>query len=236
MEIKTFSGAELARGCAEFVAKAAEDAVAQNGIFVLGISGGETPKTVFEILASQDFAGKSFWGKTHVFWADERFVPQDDEENNYHVARETLFDKLPVKPQLYPVNTGMKTSEAAAKTYGETICSFERTHTGRKAFFDLILLGIGADGHTASLFPNRALTANTAPALAVTAPPGIKPEERITLTVPMLSDSGTALFLVSGAKKRAAMREIASGKPLPPLMILPRGKAVIFCDREAFGG
>ena len=234
-DIKVFDNAALPGAAAQFIRAAAADAVSKRGMFVLALSGGTTPEPVLSLLAKESLFP---WDKTYIFWADERFVPRTDAQNNYALARRTLLDKLPAMPAgIFPVQTELETPRQAALAYNKTLLEFERGHICGGVFFDLIFLGIGEDGHIASLFPgSAALEEKIALAAAITAPPGVTPRKRITLTPPALENSAHLLFLVSGFRKRAIMRAIAAGKPLPPLRLTPRGRSSIFCDRDALDG
>ncbi len=215
---------DLAREAARDFAERAETAVAERGHFAAALAGGSTPEATYRELA-RDYADREFWRHTHAFFGDERTVPPEDEDSNYRMARESLLDRVEIGG-VYRMK-GELTSEMAAAEYERDLQGF----FGAAPFFDLVLLGIGSDGHTASLFPGT-------PALDVTdrwvvANPVKKlSTERITLTAPVINAARAVQFLVAGESKAEAVSEILEGSAepneYPSKMILPEDGALIW--------
>lgn len=220
---------ELAREAARNFAETAEAAVAERGRFTVALAGGSTPEATYRELA-RDYAGRSFWRDTHVFFGDERTVPPESEDSNYRMAREALLDHVEVAA-VYRMK-GELSPEMAAAEYERDLQGF----FGAEPVFDLVMLGIGGDGHTASLFPHT-------PALEardrwVAANPVEKLDTyRLTLTAPVLSAARAAWFLVSGEGKAKAVSEILEGDAAsgdyPSKLVRPEGGAVWRLDRAA---
>ncbi len=204
--------------------------------FGLCLSGGSTPKRAYELLA--DLGASLDWQKVHLFWGDERFVPLNHQDSNFRMAREALIDHVPIPAaQVHPVPTNSGTPERAAALYEGTLQSFygSKTLDPERPLFNVTLLGLGEDGHTASLFPGtKALDERDA---WVTSIIGVKPEPRISLTFPALQSSRVILFVVSGAKKRDILaRVLANDMTLPAARLATRGTIRIFADRAATAG
>ena len=199
--------AELNRRAAEAVAATIKNAVRTNGTCSLVLSGGSTPRTLYSILASQCHA-QIPWSHVHVFWGDERYVPTDDSRSNYRMAKETLLDHVPCPAaNIHPMPTHCSNADVAARDYEATL----RSHfVGEWPGFDLVLLGLGGDGHTASLFPGSlALAEKTRWVVATTAP--VEPRLRLTLTLPALTAATTIYVLVAGSNKAPALRHVLEG-------------------------
>ena len=180
--------------------------VRQHGRCSLVLSGGNTPKTLYRLLAST-YRDQVPWSQVHVFWGDERFVPHDDPASNYRMARESLLDHVPLSAlHIHPMPTQPPSPDAAARDYERTL----RTEMGsHRPLFDLVLLGLGEDGHTASLFPRSpALNETTRWVVAVTAP--VEPFTRLTLTLPAIASAARIFVLVSGARKANALEHVLS--------------------------
>jgi 6-phosphogluconolactonase len=182
------------------------EAVRRRGYFSVALSGGKTPVPLYRRLAAK--SGVGCWDKTHVFLADERFVPVTDPESNYRMIRETLLDAVRVAPSnVHPVPTDLPDPGSAARKYGETLTAFFRLARGEFPVFDLILLGLGADGHTASLFPGTAALREKE-RIAVAVSPGGGKRDRITLTFPVINRARKIVFLVTGKEKAEALRGV----------------------------
>jgi 6-phosphogluconolactonase len=225
----------LALHVACFVAARISDA---GDRFSLSLSGGSTPKRVYELLGARDLGASLDWRKVHLFWGDERFVPPDHPDSNFRMARESLIDHVPIPPaQVHPILTGAGTPEKAAELYGETLQTYygSKTLDLERALFDVTLLGLGEDGHIASLFPGtKALSERAA---WVTSIIGAKPEPRISLTYPVLESSREILFVVSGEKKRDILARVLSNDfALPAARLLTSGTIHVFADRAALPG
>ncbi|MGH6869699.1 MAG: 6-phosphogluconolactonase, partial [Methylocella sp.] len=220
----------LALQVARFVAARASSA---SGRFSLCLSGGVTPKRAYELLAG--FRASIDWQQVHLFWGDERFVPPDHRDSNFRMAREALIGHVPIPAaQVRPIPTSSASPEEAAALYAATLQSFygSKTLDPERPLFDVTLLGLGEDGHTASLFPGtEALDERRA---WVTSIIGVKPEPRISLTFPALQSSSVILFVVSGAKKRDTLaRVLANDMTLPAARLATRGTIRIFADKAA---
>ena len=204
-------------------------------LFRIALSGGTTPRLLYERLASADFRDRIEWRRVDLFWGDERFVPHTDERSNYRMVRETLLAHAPVLiDHVHPIVTEGEPEEAARRyesvlhaIYGAECLSPSRP------LFDLVLLGLGADGHTASLFPgSRALNEHDRWVAAVYG----REVPRITLTYPSIACSGAVVFLVTGADKAEAVARVQQGDPaLPAARIQTAGEIVWFTDKEAAG-
>ena len=203
--------AELARTAAGMIAAASLISIAQRGAFNIALSGGSTPGPVYELLAAD---GEIDWSRCNIFLSDERCVPPDHAESNYRLVRETLLDRLPHPPALVARMAGELQPQAAARAYEQTIReTIPADETGIPQF-DLILLGMGDDGHTASLFPgSRALQITDR---LVAADYVSKFDAfRLTLTYPLLNAGRHVLILVSGASKAATLHSVLHGPHQP---------------------
>jgi 6-phosphogluconolactonase len=224
-------GNAVARHVAEWLT---ERALAAPGRFAVCLSGGSTPKTLYGLLAAAPFRDRFPWDRTHLFFGDERFVPPDHPDSNYRMAREAMLDKVPLPPaQVHPFPTDT-TPEDAAERYADTLIRFygQDTLDPARPLFDVTFLGLGEDGHTASLFPGvAALQERRAWTAAVI---GAKPEPRLTLTYPVLESSRTVAFLVAGAGKRTILaRALAGDTQLPAVGVKPVGELIWFTDKAA---
>jgi 6-phosphogluconolactonase len=225
------SSEDLAKAAAgEFAARAAE-AIEERGLFTAVLAGGSTPKATYEILA-RDYAGRIDWGKVHVFFGDERTVPPEDEDSNYRMAREALLDHVPVA-SVHRMQGELPPDEAA-QAYEEELRGF--FGPGELPRFDVILLGIGGDGHTASLFPET--SALEVHDRWVVANPVLKLETtRITLTAPVLNAARAVYFLVAGEGKAEALGQILGGeadpRAYPASLIQPEGGPTWMLDQQA---
>ncbi|CAN5658629.1 6-phosphogluconolactonase [soil metagenome] len=222
---------ELAEAAASEFATRAAGAIEERGRFTAVLAGGSTPRATFEILA-RDYAGRIDWGKVHVFFGDERSVPPDDEDSNYRMASEALLDHVPVA-SIHRMQ-GELPPEEAAEAYEEELRDF--FGPDELPEFDLILLGIGGDGHTASLFPET--SALEVHDRWVVANPVLKLETtRITLTVPVINAAHAVYFLVAGEGKADALGQILSGdadpREYPASLIQPQGGPKWMLDQPA---
>ena len=212
-----------------------ELATAKSGIFAIALSGGSTPQGLYRRLAGPPYIDSFPWSRTHWFWGDERFVPHDDPLSNYRMVREALLSLAPVPAiNIHSIPTEGLSPEAAASAYANELKSFygaERLDPARP-LFDVNLLGLGADGHTASLFSGTA--ALNEHNQWVTAVIGVKAEARITLTYPTLESSRHTAFLVAGRDKRAILERLRGDEErLPAARLRPTGSLCIFGDEEA---
>jgi len=236
----------LSRGAAHFIAETAGNAAREKGWWSLVLSGGVTPKLLYEYLAQPKFAEMIPWDRTHVFWGDERCVPPQDEASNFRMAYEAFIAKMALPDSNIHRMHGEETSpDFAASQYEDELRRFfELQYPGQgTAFpvFDLMLLGLGADGHTASLFPGDSAGIKTQRwVVAVRAPKGYYPEGRITLTLPVINQARTVLFLVSGDGKAGVLHEILenkkdSQKKYPAARVSGRESVIWFIDNSTVG-
>jgi 6-phosphogluconolactonase len=232
-ENRVFEDAEaLARNVAGWLCALA---LASDRKFAICCSGGSTPKRLYEVLAEPAIAARFPWSRVHWFWGDERFVPQDHPDSNYRMVFDALLSRVAVPDgSIHAIPTAGLSPEQAAAAYEKTLMVFYGADTlvPTRPLFDVTLLGIGEDGHTASLFPGHpALAEDHHWALAVI---GAKSEARITLTYPVLDSSRDAAFLVTGESKRGAVARARSGdRTIPAARVRPVGRLHWFTDRAA---
>lgn len=226
----------LAEAAARLVADAAAAAVAARGRFTLALAGGETPRATYARLATPPVSERVDWRRTWVFFGDERGVPPEHPDSNYGMARATLLAQVPVPPsQVHRLRGETEDPEAAAAEYAKTLAATFGTRRGEVPRFDLVLLGLGVDGHTASLFPGspvlkeifRTVVAVHAAAAAV--------PQRLTLTLPVFNAAARVIFLVAGAEKAKVVKAVLADRVLlPAAMIRPdSGELVWLLDRAA---
>jgi len=225
--------AALARHVAEWMTAAA---LAGSGPFRVSLSGGSTPKALYALLASDAFRGRFPWQRVAWYWGDERFVPWDHPESNYRMTREAMLAKAPVPSEnIHPVPADGTPEQAAARyertlreAYGATVLDPARP------LFDLTLLGLGADGHTASLLPGEPVLQERERWVAAVSHG--RPEVRITMTYPAIESSRRVAFLVAGKDKAAIFKAIrAGGSEVPAARVRPVGDLIWFADRAAAG-
>ena len=214
---------ELARGAAEyFVARSAE-AVAKKGFFTVALSGGSTPKALYQLLA-ESFHDQVPWSRTHFFWSDERHVPPDHPDSNYRMTYEAMMSRVPVpEDNVHRVHGENPDAAEAANEYEQILLPL-----------DLILLGLGTDGHTASIFPGSEVLQETK---RIVAAPWVDKLNtyRITMTLPLLNSGTSVLFVVSGAEKAGIVKEVLEGpKQYPAQFVQPtRGQLLWMLDKDA---
>jgi 6-phosphogluconolactonase len=223
-----------------FVA-AARMAVAERGAFVVALSGGATPKRLYERLAVAPHAPNVDWARVTVVWSDERCVPPDNPASNFRMARETLLDHVPILATNVRRIRGEYSSAGAAASYDELLHQlFGRPESAAPAHMDLVLLGLGEDGHTASLFPGETAVHESARWVSAAIAPAV-PSARVTLTPVMINAAASVLFLVSGAAKSAIMQRVLEGPrtphELPAQLITPvSGQLCWLVDAAAAAG
>ena len=225
--------AALAHHVADWMTSAA---LATTGDFRVSLSGGSTPRALFTLLASDPFIGRFPWSRVSWFWGDERFVPYDHPESNYRMTRETMLSKAPVPAgNIHPVPADGTPEEAASRyeqtlqaAYGATVLDPARP------MFDITLLGMGPDGHTASLLPGESVLDERKRWVAAVSHG--RPEVRITMTYPVIESSRRVAFLVAGKEKAAMFGTIrAGGSDVPAARVNPVGELIWFVDRAAAG-
>lgn len=216
-------------------AESAGQAVEDKGFFTVALSGGATPRGMHRRLAEGPFHSGIGWRKTHIFWVDERCVPVEDPASNYGAARKDLIDRVPVfQKNVHPMPVHMPPYAGAVHYQGE-ITDFFKTGTAEIPAFDLVLLGIGNDGHTASLFPETPVLQEQKQLVSMVKG-GLPMVNRLTMTYPILNQAREVVFLASGAGKAAIVQALIEKKQrdLPALGIRPRsGKLTWLLDRES---
>jgi 6-phosphogluconolactonase len=231
---------ELFEAAAEEVVRAANQAVTERGRFTIALSGGSTPKNLYTLLATNARTSLP-WDRMYFFWSDERHVPPDDPESNYRMAEEAILSKIPVAAgNVFRVPAENPDAAAAAEAYEQTLRKFFAVEAGQVPRFDLILLGMGPDGHTASLFPETAALREKSRLVVANRVEKLK-TSRITFTLPLLNAARCVAFLVSGTDKASALHEVlegnAQGEQYPAKLVQPGdGKLIWFLDRAAASG
>lgn len=218
----------LAARAAEEFTRSAEAAAKARGVARIAISGGSTPKATFQLLAdaSQPWRPRMPWDKLELYWVDERCVPPDHPESNYRMTREALLDLVPLKPEQVHRMEGELEPALAAARYESLLRNNFRLEGAESPRFDLVALGMGPDGHTASLFPHT--EAVTEAARLVTANHVAQKDTwRITLTWPVINHGSEVFFLIGGADKAQVLHEVFTGpsdpERLPSQLIWPSG-------------
>ena len=205
--------------------------------FTVGLSGGSTPRRLYELLAESPFRDNLPWERVHWFWGDERCVPWDDPASNYGMARAAMLSRAPARPENIHAVVTTGTPEEAAHRYEGVLKSYYGSAAldPEKPLFDVQLLGLGEDGHTASLIPGTsALDERDRWTAAVI---GARPEPRITLTYPLLDSARHVVFLVAGGGKREILARVLAGDPaLPAARVSPVGDLTWFVDEAAHPG
>ena len=241
-ELKAFPDREaLSRAAAETFLRLGANATRDFGVFTVALAGGNTPRRAYEIIAQtwRDAPGGPLdWSRVHLFWGDERHVPPDHPDSNYCMANDVLIRHVPIPAEnVHSIPTELADAWKAAEYYEEELRGFFQLGAGELPHFDLILLGMGADGHVASLFPetkafeidDRLVAANW-----------VEPLEawRITLTLPVLNFAGNVIVMVAGREKSETLRRVVEGPHTPPLLpaerLLPDSGALLWlADKEA---
>jgi 6-phosphogluconolactonase len=228
---------DLFQAAADELIHSATAAIASRGRFTVALSGGSTPRSLYTLLAANASTNLP-WGKMFFFWGDERHVPPTDAESNYLMANESLLSKAPIPPaNVFRVLAENPDAAAAADAYDKTLRKFFEAAAGEVPRFDLILLGMGPDGHTASLFPETAALQEKSRLVVANWVEKFH-THRITFTLPVLNAARCDAFLVSGIDKAGVLREIlegdAPGEKYPSKLVRPTdGKLIWFLDRAA---
>jgi 6-phosphogluconolactonase len=233
-EIKIFNTRdEINSFLAEFLRRIVTASISQSGQCTVALSGGSTPRFFYEYLALEKYFP---WDKIHFFIVDERFVNEGSNDHNFTMMRRTLFARIAIDPQnLHPIDTTQSSSKAAAEKYDRELQDFfSLSRSDPFPSFDLILLGIGTDGHTASLFPgsDALLERNKC---AIDSGTDAVPHERITMTFPVLDNAKNLVFVATGSEKQNILRRIFIDREiLPASMIQSKtGKILFVCDSDA---
>jgi 6-phosphogluconolactonase len=232
--VKSADGKALAHDVAVWLT---DKAAAKAGRFTVCLSGGSTPQALYTILATDSFKTRFPWDRSYWFFGDDRFVPHDHKDSNYRMVREALFDHVPVPAaNIYPV-AGTGTVEDAARDYQENLRSFYGSQAldMTRPLFDVTFMGLGEDGHTASLFPGNSVLEETVNWVMPVRDPSV-PQARVTLTYPALACSDVMAFLVEGEKKRGVLKRILSGdRSAPATRATAAGEVIWFVDEAALG-
>lgn len=234
MNITIFNNLDvLYKKAADTFVELSKKAIQKHDKFVVALSGGSSPKAIFSLLASPEYADKIIWDKIYFFWVDERWVSLEDEKSNFKMTLEALLDKVPVnKAQIFPMYKDGIEPKDYAKEYEDQI----RNVLGADGIFDFILLGMGDDGHTASLFPGEKILQEKEKWVDAYY---LKPQEmfRITLTEPIINKAENILIVTFGKSKKHALNEVLNGTYNPelyPLQLIEKKAGVqIFTDKEA---
>ena len=225
---------DLARGAAEYFVARSGEAVAQKGFFTVALSGGSTPKILYELLAdpNEPFHAQVPWSRTHFFWSDERHVPPDHPDSNYRMAHEAMLSRVPVPASnVHRVRSENPNADEAAAEYEQTLLQLTKQTLPQ---LDLILLGLGNDGHTASIFPGSEVLDETKRLVAA---PWVEKLNtfRITMTLPLLNNGAAVVFLVSGAEKAEIVKKVIEGPKLYPAQAVAptHGQLLWMLDKAA---
>jgi 6-phosphogluconolactonase len=200
---------ELNRKAAEQFIGLANKAIQQSGRFTVALSGGSTPKALYSLLASPDYRERVDWRRVHLFWGDERCVPPDHPESNFRMVQESLLSKIHIPSENVHRMIGEKEPEQAAAEYEEHLQQFFHLSRGAVPRFDLIFLGLGEDGHTASLFPGSSALNDTEHLVATVYVEKLK-AHRLTVTLPVINAAAQIIFLVTGKSKSTVTKELLS--------------------------
>ncbi len=228
----------LGRRAADLFVTLCGEAVTSQGRFSVALSGGETPKALHSQLHSESYRSRVPWSKVFVFWGDDRYVPHDHPDSNYGMARATLLDQVPIPAQnLFPVPTERKDAASAAARYQQTVKGFFDLSEGEQPRFDLMVMGMGEDGHTASLFPDTAALKSSSRVVVANYVQKLD-ADRITFTFSAINQAAFVVFLISGGSKALALKEVLEGSyqpdRLPSQFVQPKGGKLLFLvDRDA---
>ena len=228
--MKFVSKKDFYKSAAEFIFDSAEKVIQKNSAFSIALSGGTTPIGVYKLLAELLFNRPKMLNAIHIFWGDERCVPYDDKRSNYKSAYDNFLSKIDIPKDNIHKIPFITNPAKAAREYEKDLKDFFKTDENSLPEFDLILLGMGTDGHTASLFPKSKALNEKEKWVVNTEIPEISPQvERITLTLPVINNAQSVLFLISGEEKKKIVDEIIenseeAGEKYPAARVKPQGK------------
>ena len=241
-EIKIYADAtQIARAAALEFARLAASAVQEKDLFVVALAGGSTPRSLYSLLADDESLRQQIpWDKLHFFWGDERHVAPDDKDSNYRMANEAMLSKVPVPPgNVHRIKSEDPDAQQAADAYDQELRSFFQLGRDEWPRFDLVLLGMGPDGHTASLFPGTTALDETKRLVAATWVEKFK-TYRVTMTIPVLNNAANVVFLVGGAEKaevlRTVLAETSGAAQFPAQLIRPVNGTLLWLLDEAAAG
>ena len=233
--IRVADAQALAQKAADLFRQLAQETIAQYGRFTVALSGGSTPKAMFALLASEPYRSAINWAHVYIFWGDERCVPPDHADSNYRMTKETLLSQVPVPPENVFRMRGEDDPAEAAREYSAQLQQFFQTDALPQ--FDLVFLGMGADGHTASLFPGTTALSAEVNTIAVENYVEKLQTYRLTLTAATINQAKTVVFLVGGADKAATLKAVLQGKYQPDLypsqLIQPANGTLVWMVDEA---
>lgn len=225
---------EISRRAAEMFTGIAREAIAERGRFDVALSGGTTPRMTYELLASEEYSTRVDWPLVHFFWSDERCVPPGNEQSNYLLAAEAMLNHLPIEPEQIHRMHGEDEAKQAAAAYEAELRTHFRSDEPR---FDLIYLGMGDDGHTASLFPGSAAIEDRDHMIAA---PFVEKFQthRLTMTLRTINAAAQVIFLTAGAAKANVLREVlrdgeTEARPLPARLVRPTSGDLLWLVDEA---
>ncbi|CAN5311595.1 6-phosphogluconolactonase [soil metagenome] len=233
---------ELSKEVADWMVEYINKTLQKQDRFTLVLSGGSTPKKLHEMLASDAYKNKIDWSKIHFFWGDDRFVPFNDERNNAKMAFDTLLNHVPVvKEHIHVMQTENILPEDSAKAYEKILLEyFPEVQNSQLTTFDLVILGMGEDGHTLSLFPGKTAVIHETEKLCTSLWLEAQDMYRVTLTHPIVNQSAAVAFLVTGSNKVKALHQVLKGIYNPDLypsqIIKPKGELHWFLDEAAAQG
>lgn len=232
------SGAEeLSQKAAERLIRLAQDAIERSGRFIVALSGGSTPRALYSLLASPGYNERIPWAKVHLYWGDERCVPPHHPDSNFLMVQETLLANITIPRENFHRIAAELDPQVAAADYEEQIRKLFQLSPGGLPRFDLILLGLGEDGHTASLFPESETLKDTQHIVVATYVDKLN-AHRVTLTLPVINRAAEVIFLVAGPDKTSVVKRIVSDPPqapdLPAARVCPaNGRLVWLITKDA---
>jgi 6-phosphogluconolactonase len=226
----------MSQEVAKKIVRIAGDSIDRTGRFSLALAGGNTPTTLYQLLGGEH-CDKIDWSSTHLFWGDERFISSESEESNFNKAYRALISRIPIPEQnVHPIQTDDIVPDMASKIYEKELKDFFQLKNSIKNYttFNLVILGLGVDGHTASLFPgDPVLYEREGLVKNVKAPRKYLTRNRITLTLPTINSAERVYFLVSGPEKKEILRKVlnesgSANTPLPAELVRPNGELLWF--------
>jgi 6-phosphogluconolactonase len=228
---------EIAWAAARQFEALSSEFIASRGTFSVALSGGRTPQALYRLLASDEFRSKIAWTGVHFFWGDERAVPPDHPESNYGMVRREMLERVPIPPgNVHRMEAERSDMDRAAQDYEDLLRRYLDLDAAGFPRFHLVLLGMGSDGHTASLFPDATEWLDTSRSI-VTLLAGQLGTRRMTLTLPVLNAAHHVTFLVTGEEKARTLKAVLAGDADPPLaaqrIVVPAGRRLFLVDRAA---
>ncbi len=230
----------IAQKAATIYVSAAQQAARERGVFRVAMAGGSTPKSLHAVLTAEPFRSQLSWDKMQIFFGDERHVPPDHSDSNFRMVNETFISKSPIKPeQVFRIKAELQDTERAAQDYEQILGKQFALKPGELPRFDLMLLGMGNEGHTLSLFPGTTALRDNG-RLVVRTWVGKLYTERITCTAPIANNSAVVMFMIAGADKAPALKAVLEGpyepEQLPSQLIKPVNGKLFFLVDSAAGG